>query len=548
MADIIDSSWNPNDEANTGVAPDGVQGGYAPSTVAPIIRAIRGAVRRSYEQINPIFTSTGSANAYVLTYPIAPEKYSKGIIYAFWANHTNTGAATLNINGLGAKAITSSDKNALVASQILADTVISVVYDGSAFRMIAASTVNPKFTGMTTLENLTVTGTTSAQAINVTTVSATGNMSIKSEANRILWFRDGDGKETGLIYNNSGNNNTHLRAYTPGETTYKEAILQPDGQLILGASPTSASAATTKSYVDTLAATKLNLSGGTVTGRVTANGGFTHGIGGGYLNIGSYNTSSYGSGFGRFWWNENTKTLELNPESGGAATFYANGTIKAASELNAGAARFTSDGNIYGSKWGNQWLYDWINSKISAVPNGRAYPRRVGGGDLNFNWSGKSGTPTWLWGWRSGDGVEAQDMNVYNPANFSVNYANSAGNANTVGGWAIANFQNDAQARANAKARKCGSWDQWSFTYHDQRMQNGTGENIYYTASISGSGAGVYLQVSPNNSDYVTVGSPTTVNNSGTYVNYTGGCVPPGWWMRIIRQSGSYNATVRLIW
>jgi len=180
MADIIDSSWNPNDEANTGVAPDGVQGGYAPSTVAPIIRAIRGAVRRSYEQINPIFTSTGSANAYVLTYPIAPEKYSKGIIYAFWANHTNTGAATLNINGLGAKAITSSDKNPLVASQILADTVVTVVYDGSAFRMIAASTVNPKFTGMTTLENLTVTGTTTAQTLNFTTGFLTGSLNLRA--------------------------------------------------------------------------------------------------------------------------------------------------------------------------------------------------------------------------------------------------------------------------------------------------------------------------------------------------------------------------------
>lgn len=52
----------------------------------------------------------------------------------------------------------------------------------------------------------------------------------------------------------------------------------------------------------------------------------------------------------------------------------------------------------------------------------RAYPRRVGNVNLNFNWAGKAGQPTWLWG-----GEDGSNMYVYNPANFSVNYSNSAG-------------------------------------------------------------------------------------------------------------------------
>lgn len=415
MADIIDSSWNPNDEANTGIAPDGVQGGYAPSTVAPIIRAIRGAVRRSYEQINPIYTSTGSSNAYVLTYPIAPEKYSKGIIYAFWANHTNTGAATLNINGLGAKAITSSDKNPLVASQILTDTVITVVYDGTAFRMIAASTVNPKFTGTTTLENLTVSGTTIAQAINATTVSASGgSVYISAEGNRHLWFRDPDSKVTGLVFSNGSNNSLHLRSYTLGETTYKEAILQSDGQLILPTYPTTGNAAASKTYVDNA-----------INKTVTAGNGLT---GGGALT--------------------GNVTITL-----GAPTTVTNTTTNSVTATGHTHALTLVSGDITGALGYTPQTPAQVSSAITASTNGnmdgRAYPRRVGGGALNFNWSGKGGTPTWIWGWRSGDGAEAQDMSVYNPANFSVSYANSAGNANTVGGWAIANFQNDAQARAN---------------------------------------------------------------------------------------------------
>lgn len=41
-----------------------------------------------------------------------------------------------------------------------------------------------------------------------------------------------------------------------------------------------------------------------------------------------------------------------------------------------------------------------------------------------FNWSGQSGTPTWVWG-----GSDGTNMYVYSPASFSVNYATSAGSA-----------------------------------------------------------------------------------------------------------------------
>lgn len=49
------------------------------------------------------------------------------------------------------------------------------------------------------------------------------------------------------------------------------------------------------------------------------------------------------------------------------------------------------------------------------------------GGDPNapmtFNWSGKDGQPTWLWG-----GEDGTNMYVYNPGNFKVNWAQSAAN------------------------------------------------------------------------------------------------------------------------
>ena len=57
------------------------------------------------------------------------------------------------------------------------------------------------------------------------------------------------------------------------------------------------------------------------------------------------------------------------------------------------------------------------------------------GGDVDnpmyFKWEGLEGQPTWLWG--SEDGTTTR---VYNPKNFSVNYATSAGSAPASGGTA----------------------------------------------------------------------------------------------------------------
>lgn len=65
---------------------------------------------------------------------------------------------------------------------------------------------------------------------------------------------------------------------------------------------------------------------------------------------------------------------------------------------------------------------------------------------MTFHWDSKDGQPTWLWG-----GEDGSNMYVYNPSNFSVNYATSAGSANSVA-WtnvsgrptALSSFTNDS--------------------------------------------------------------------------------------------------------
>ncbi len=86
-------------------------------------------------------TTTGSGNAYILTLNPAITTYVLNQCFTFRANFTNTGAATLNINNVGAAALkkyvagVSSD---LSAGDIGNGQPILTCYDGSAMQLVGA--------------------------------------------------------------------------------------------------------------------------------------------------------------------------------------------------------------------------------------------------------------------------------------------------------------------------------------------------------------------------------------------------------------------------
>lgn len=82
-------------------------------------------------------TSTGASNAYVLTYSPAPPALVAGQLYSFISNFTNTSAATLNVNGTGAKAIVKNGLNPLVAGDIVTGQIVDLRYDGTQFQMVS---------------------------------------------------------------------------------------------------------------------------------------------------------------------------------------------------------------------------------------------------------------------------------------------------------------------------------------------------------------------------------------------------------------------------
>ena len=80
-----------------------------------------------------------------------------------------------------------------------------------------------------------------------------------------------------------------------------------------------------------------------------------------------------------------------------------------------------------------------------------------------WHWYGKDGQPNWLWG-----GNNENDYYVYNPSNFRVAYAASAGNADTVDGEHASNFSYTHQTSFDFRKSKSGrivTFDQSNTNY-----------------------------------------------------------------------------------
>lgn len=72
-------------------------------------------------------------DTYVITLSPAPNAYVEGQEFSFKANTANTGAATLNVNGLGAKTIVKGVNTTLADGDIAAGQINTVIYDGTNF-------------------------------------------------------------------------------------------------------------------------------------------------------------------------------------------------------------------------------------------------------------------------------------------------------------------------------------------------------------------------------------------------------------------------------
>lgn len=100
-------------------------------------------------------TSSGSSSAYTASLSPAPDSsYPAGMIVNFKAHADNSGAATLNLNSLGAKPIVKNGA-ALKAGDLKADQIVALIYNsqsGGRFEMLAAGDPFPSGTEPVVIE------------------------------------------------------------------------------------------------------------------------------------------------------------------------------------------------------------------------------------------------------------------------------------------------------------------------------------------------------------------------------------------------------------
>ena len=83
------------------------------------------------DQTYVYFADTGAANAYVLTPSPALSAYADGQMLSFVSANANTGASTIAVSGLSAKAIVTNDGAALNANAILANGSYNIQYSSA---------------------------------------------------------------------------------------------------------------------------------------------------------------------------------------------------------------------------------------------------------------------------------------------------------------------------------------------------------------------------------------------------------------------------------
>ncbi|ESZ50447.1 hypothetical protein ACYG9R_09190 [Mesorhizobium sp. RSR565B] len=168
MSSIFDWSTTPASNANSDSGINWAEGQF-PSTVNNSARAIMGRNAEIVKDMGGSLVAGGTANALTVTTNSAFTTNVNGRYLAFRAALDNTAAATLNVNGIGAKSIrkmTSAGDSPLAGAEIQADGIYLVNYseavNGAAGGWVLVNPTPADLTVFATLASPVFTGNPTA--------------------------------------------------------------------------------------------------------------------------------------------------------------------------------------------------------------------------------------------------------------------------------------------------------------------------------------------------------------------------------------------------
>lgn len=191
-------------------APDASVGtsGVTRLSVAPVSPTSPISIGNNDPRIAPnnYGASSAGTDTYAITLSSAPAAYAAGQQYTFKADVANTGPATLNVNGLGAKTIKKDGTTDLDTNDILAGQIMLVEYDGTYMQLLSAPSTESLYPfGDGTDGNVTVAGTTT-----LTRDMYYNNLTVTGTLNTAGWriFVKGTFAGTGTVAFNGANGTT----------------------------------------------------------------------------------------------------------------------------------------------------------------------------------------------------------------------------------------------------------------------------------------------------------------------------------------------------
>jgi hypothetical protein len=194
MADLDGTNYSETAASNNNLSPNGMPEGMAPSGVNDSWRAGMAAIKRAFnrDHAGTWCTVSGSGNAIVLTYSVAPSAYVQGQKFAFLATAANTGATTVAVNSLTAtnlfKRTGTGVAVALVGNEIQNGDLVEIAFDGTQFQLLSSAASSDSFATIASAATVNI-GAASGNYLQVTgTVTITAFDTVAAGVERMLEF------------------------------------------------------------------------------------------------------------------------------------------------------------------------------------------------------------------------------------------------------------------------------------------------------------------------------------------------------------------------
>lgn len=168
------TSWSTAPSSNNAAPPNGWPEGMAAAAVNDTARQMMADLVIEFQR-NPVKYLGTVAGTNTITAVMTPTltAYSAGMFVVFTPANNTTGAATININALGAKSIVRGDGTALESGDLQASTAHVLVYDGTnfvvlnplSFSLVNGTLATLSVTGALTLNGVVTTDNTTADEV-----------------------------------------------------------------------------------------------------------------------------------------------------------------------------------------------------------------------------------------------------------------------------------------------------------------------------------------------------------------------------------------------